>query len=62
MKRLTTVVTTAILLVGSVVLGMGDTRISIADTSVPTDELTSSGCNSSASATITITMTGVLNE
>ena len=62
MKRLVTVVTLAILLVGLVLLGLSDTDISVADTVVPNNEATSSIGNSSASATITITMTGVLNE
>jgi len=58
-KRLVTVVTLAILLVGLVLLGLSDTRISIADTSIPENYGTSSitkASNSSASATITITM------
>ena len=65
MKRLVTVVAIAILLVGSVLLGMSDTDISVAATSVPNDEVASSvskASNSSATATITITMTGILNE
>ena len=65
MKRLVTVVTPAILLVGSVLLGLSDTVISIADTSIPNNEITTSqtqASNSTASATITITMTGILNE
>jgi len=58
MKRLITIVTLAILLVGLIPLGLSDT-------SVPNDEVTSSlskAGNSSASATITITTTGALNE
>ena len=43
MKRLVTIVTIAILLVGSVLLGLSDTRISIADTSIPDNEVASSG-------------------
>ena len=65
MKRLVTIVSLAILIVGLVLSGLNDTRIAIADTSVPDDEVISSinkTSNSSASATITITMTGVLNE
>ena len=45
--------------------GLSDTDISVADTGVPNDEVASSvskANNSSASATITITMTGVINE
>jgi len=45
-----------IVLVGMVLLGLGDVT---ADTGTPNNEVTS---NSSASATIMITMTGVLNE
>ena len=63
MKRLVIVVTLAILLVGSVLLGTSDTRISIAATSIPGNEVASSEANNtSATATITITMTGALNE
>ena len=65
MKRLVIVVTLTILLVGLVLLGLSDTDISIADTSVPNDEVVSSvskASNPSAIATITITMTGALNE
>lgn len=65
MKRLATVVTLAILLVGLVLLGSSDTGISIADTSIPVGELTTSqteASNSSASATITITMYAVADE
>lgn len=59
MKRLVIVVTLAILIVGLVLSGLSDTPIAIADTSVPDDEVISSiskTSNSSASATITITM------
>ena len=63
MKRLVTVVTIAILLVAFVLLGLNDTDISVADARIPDNEVTSSvSGNSSAGATITITMTGVLNE
>ena len=65
MKRLATVVTLVLLLVGSVLLGSSDTDISIADTSVYDIETyirLPEASNSSASATITITMTGILNE
>jgi hypothetical protein len=58
-KRLVTVVTLATLLVRSVVLSLSDKDISIADTSIPNDEVASSvskASNSSASATITVTM------
>lgn len=59
MKKLVIVAIITILLVGSVLLGLGDTRISIADTNIHDNEVTSStskASTSSASATITITM------
>ena len=65
MKRLVTVVTRAILLVVPVLLGLSNKDISVADTSVPDNKVTTSGSkasNSSASATIMTTMTGALNE
>ena len=66
MNRLVTVVTLAILLVGLVLLGLNDTNITVADTSIPDNEVTSSiskaSNNASATATITITMTGIPNE
>jgi len=65
MKSLVTVVTLAILLVGLVLLGLNDTAISVADTSIPDNEATSSiskASNSSSSATITITMYAVADE
>ena len=63
--RLVIVVTIAILLGGLVLLGSSDTDISVADTSVYDIETTirqPKASNSSVGATITITMTGVLNE
>ena len=57
--------TLAILLVGLILISLSDTVISIADTSIPDNEVTSrvsKASNSSASASITITMTGILNE
>lgn len=55
--------TLAITLAGLVLFGLGDTAISITDTGIPDNEVTGSeGNNSSATATITITMTGALNE
>ena len=57
--------TLAIILAGLVLLGLTDTSISIADTGVPNREATSSvskASNSSASATITITMYAVADE
>ena len=65
MKRLLTIVTLAILLVGLVLLGLSDTAISIGDTSIPDNEVASrisKASNSSASAIITITMYAVANE
>lgn len=63
MKRLVTVVTIATLLIGLVLSGLSDTAISIGDTSIPDNEAASSvSSNFSATATITITMTGVLDE
>jgi len=62
-KSLATVVTLAILPVRLVLLGLSNTRISVADTSVPNDEVASNEANNtSATATITITMTGVFDE
>ena len=65
MKRLVTIVVLAILIVGLALSGLNDTRIAIADTSIPDNEAASNvskASNSSASATITITMTGVTNK
>jgi hypothetical protein len=53
----------AIQVAGLVLSGLIDSVISIADTDIPNSEVTSNeASNSSASATITITMTGVLDE
>lgn len=57
--------TLAIILAGLVLFGLNDTSISIADTGVPNSEAASSvskAGNSPATATITITVTGALNE
>lgn len=65
MKKLVIVATLAILLVGLVLLGLSDTRIAVADTNVYYIETTvgqPEADNYSAGATITITMTGVLDE
>ena len=65
MKRLVTIVALAVLVVGLVLLGLSDTRTAIADTSIPDNEVTSSiskAGNSSASATIVITMYDVADE
>ena len=62
-KRPFFLITFAIIIAGLVLLGLSDTGISIADTGVPVKEVTSSAANnSSATATITITMTGAVNE
>lgn len=65
MKRLVTLATIAVILVASILIGSSDKDISVADTIVPNDQVISSiskASNSSARATITITMTGILNE
>ena len=65
MKKLVTVVTLAILLVGLALSGLSDTRIAVADTSILNNEATdnvSKTSNSSASATITITMYTLADE
>jgi len=59
------VIILAILLVGLILVGLNDTDTSVADASIPNNEVASSvskAGNSSASATITITMTGILSE
>jgi len=62
-KRLVTIVTLAILLVGLVLVGLSDTAISGGDTNIPDSEVTSSQSNNtSATATITITMYAVDDE
>lgn len=61
MKSLVTVVILAILLGGLVLLGSGDTDISVADTSIPDNEVSSS-ISSNSSAGATITMTGAIDE
>ena len=55
-KRLVISGTLAVILLGLILFGLGDTAISIADTGTSNNEVTSSVSNSSASATITITM------
>jgi len=65
MKKIVTVVTLVILLLGLVLLGLSDTDTSVADTSIPDNEVTNSigkANNSSASAIIVITMTGIFDE
>jgi len=64
-KRLVTRVILAVPLVGIVLFDLSDTDISVADTSIPNDEVASNVSkvrNSSASARTTITMTGILDE
>jgi len=52
----------AIIIVGLALSGLNDTRIAVANTNVPNDEVTSSASNSSASATITIMMYAVADK
>ena len=62
MKRPFFVIALAILLAGIVLFGVGDT-VAIADTGVSENEVTSGKANNaSASASIRITMAGILNE
>jgi hypothetical protein len=64
-KRLVTVVILAILLVGLILLSISDTNTAIADTSISDNEVANGitkANNSPASAAITITMTGIINE
>ena len=59
MTRLVTIITRAVLLIGSVLFGSSDKGVSVADTSVPDNEVASGiskANNSPASATIMITM------
>lgn len=59
MKRLVTVMILSVLLVAIVLFGSSDKDISVADTSIPSNEIISiatNTSNSSASASITITM------
>ena len=65
MQRLLFVVILAIILVGLPPLVLSDTDISIANPDITNNEVTSNMNevrNSSASASITITMTGTLSE
>ena len=65
MKKLTFLVVLPIILAGLILSDLSDTDISIADTGTPNNEVTSSvskASNSSASATITITMYAVADE
>ena len=65
MKRLIPVIAMVVILAGLPVIVVSDTGALLTDSSIPDNEVTTSQTeanNSSASATITITMTGVLNE
>jgi hypothetical protein len=58
-KRLVTVVTLVVLLVGVIIIGLSGKDVCVADTSVLNSEIATNQTqarNSSASATITITM------
>jgi hypothetical protein len=55
-KRLVTIVTGAILLIGLVLLGSNDRDISVADTSIPDNKITTSQTKASNSSAIAITM------
>jgi len=64
-KRLILLIALVVILAGLPVLVVSDTGASLADTGVPDNELTASqtqASNSSASASITITMYAVANE
>ena len=65
MKKIVTVVTLVILLVGLILLSLSDTDTSVADTSIPDYKVTNSigkANNSSVSAIIVIKMTGIFDE
>ena len=65
MNRQVVIVTLVILLIGLVLLGLHDTNVAVADTSILDNEVAISAIkasNSSASATITITMYAVAYE
>jgi hypothetical protein len=65
MKRLTVLVTLAVLRAGLILFSLNDTAISVADTSILNNEVITSHVetsNYSASATITITMYTVDGE
>jgi len=64
-RRLFFLTILAIVLAGLILFGLSDATISIAETNVPNNELNSSvseASDSSASATITITMTGIADQ
>ena len=65
MQRLFFLTILAVILAGLILFGLSDGAISIGDTGTPNNEVTSSvskASNSSASATITITMYAVAGE
>ena len=65
MKRLFFIVILAVIFIGLSILGLSDTAISVENMARSNTELVGSvseASNSSVSATITITMTGVLDE
>ena len=65
MKRLIPLIALVVILAGLPVLVVSDTGASLTDTSTPGNEITTSqteASNSSASATITITMYSVADE
>jgi predicted homoserine dehydrogenase-like protein len=55
-KRLVTVVTPGILLVGVASIGLGDTHISIADAGIPDNKITTSQTKASNSSAIAMIM------
>ena len=65
MRRLFVLATFVILLLVSVLFGLSDTDITVADNGSPNNEVTATigrASNSSAGASITITMTTVADE
>ncbi|MGB5925568.1 MAG: hypothetical protein WBH01_05680 [Dehalococcoidia bacterium] len=65
MKRLFSLVILVILVAGLVLFGLSDSVISIGNTDTPNKEVTgtvSKASNSSASATVTVTMYAVADE
>jgi hypothetical protein len=55
-KRLVTVVTLAVLLVGLILFGLTDLNISVADTSIPDNKITTSQTKASNSSAIALIM------
>jgi hypothetical protein len=65
MKRLIILVALVSILAGLHLSGMRDTSASLTDSNMPVNEIPTSqaeGSNAQATATITITMAGVINE